>query len=41
MAAVAGSAWRPQYESAWPDAFNVVAAATLDGAEAAHASEAA
>ena len=32
MAAVAGNAWRPEYERAWTAAFDVVAAVMLDGA---------
>jgi hemoglobin-like flavoprotein len=32
MAEVAGEAWRPEYERAWAAAFDVVAAAMLDGA---------
>jgi hemoglobin-like flavoprotein len=32
MAAVAGDAWRPEYERAWSAAFDVVAAAMLAGA---------
>ena len=41
MATVAGSAWRSDYESAWRDALAVVAGAMLDGAKAAHSTEAA
>jgi putative two-component system protein, hydrogenase maturation factor HypX/HoxX len=41
MATVAGSAWRSEYESAWRDALAVVAAAMLDGANAAHSTAAA
>ena len=37
MATVAGAAWRSEHESAWRDAFGVVAAAMLDGAKAEHA----
>ena len=33
MAAVAGDAWRPEYERAWAVAFDVVTAAMLEGAE--------
>jgi methyl-accepting chemotaxis protein len=35
MATVAGPAWRPEHEQAWGEAFEVVAGAMLDGAEAA------
>lgn len=35
MAAVAGPAWLPQYETAWREAFTIIAAAMLEGAEAA------
>jgi hemoglobin-like flavoprotein len=35
MATIAGPAWRPEYERAWGEAFGVVAAAMLEGAEAA------
>jgi hemoglobin-like flavoprotein len=35
MATIAGTAWLPEHESAWRDAFAVVAAAMLDGAKAA------
>ena len=35
MAAVAGSAWQPEHERAWAEAFGVVAGAMLEGAEAA------
>ncbi len=35
MAAVAGPAWRPEYERAWGQAFEVVAGAMIEGAEAA------
>jgi hemoglobin-like flavoprotein len=34
MAAVAGEAWRPRYERAWADAFEIVAGAMLEGAAA-------
>jgi hemoglobin-like flavoprotein len=33
MAAVAGDAWTAEYEAAWADAFEVVAATMLEGAE--------
>lgn len=36
MATIAGTAWSSEHESAWRDAFAVVAAAMLDGAKAAH-----
>jgi methyl-accepting chemotaxis protein len=32
MAALAGDAWKPEYESAWAGAFEIVAAAMLEGA---------
>jgi hemoglobin-like flavoprotein len=35
MAAVAGTAWKPEYEEAWSEAFGVVAGAMIEGAEAA------
>ena len=35
MAAVAGSAWEPEHERAWSEAFAVVAGAMLDGARTA------
>jgi methyl-accepting chemotaxis protein len=35
MAEIAGDAWRPEYERAWVDAFVLVSAAMLDGAESA------
>ena len=35
MATIAGSAWRPEYERAWREAFAVVAGAMIDGATAA------
>jgi putative two-component system protein, hydrogenase maturation factor HypX/HoxX len=41
MATVAGPAWQPEHESAWREAFAVVAAAMLDGAKAAPATAAA
>ena len=34
MAAVAGPAWKPEYESAWSAAFDIVAGAMIDGATA-------
>lgn len=41
MAAVAGPAWKPEYEQAWGDALGVVAAVMIEGAEAAALDEAA
>jgi hemoglobin-like flavoprotein len=41
MATVAGPAWLPEHESAWRGALTVVAAAMLEGAEAAPSSAAA
>ena len=35
MAELAGDAWRPEYERAWSDAFDIVAGAMLEGAAAA------
>jgi hemoglobin-like flavoprotein len=35
MAAVAGDAWRPEYERAWGEAFEIVAGAMIDGANEA------
>jgi nitric oxide dioxygenase len=35
MAEVAGDAWRPEYEEAWQNAFELVAGTMLAGAEAA------
>jgi hemoglobin-like flavoprotein len=35
MAAIAGDAWTQEYESAWSDAFELVAATMLEGAEQA------
>ena len=35
MAAVAGDAWKPEYEHAWSSAFELVAGAMLEGAEQA------
>ena len=32
MAAIAGDAWKPEYEKAWGGAFEIVAATMLDGA---------
>jgi hemoglobin-like flavoprotein len=33
MAAIAGDAWTAEYEAAWAEAFEIVAATMLDGAE--------
>lgn len=41
MAKVAGPGWRSEHESAWRDAFAVVAGAMLDGANAARSRPAA
>jgi hemoglobin-like flavoprotein len=41
MATVAGAAWRSEHESAWRDAFAVIATAMLDGAQGAHSTAAA
>lgn len=41
MAALAGPAWRPEYEQAWSAAFEVVATVMLEGAAAAELEEAA
>jgi hemoglobin-like flavoprotein len=41
MATIAGTAWLPEHESAWRDAFALVAAVMLDGAKAAHPTAAA
>ena len=35
FAELAGDAWRPEYERAWSDAFDIVAGAMLEGAAAA------
>lgn len=35
MATIAGDAWTPEYELAWNDAFELVAATMLEGAEQA------
>jgi len=35
MADIAGEAWTPHYEQAWSEAFGIVAAAMLEGAESA------
>jgi hemoglobin-like flavoprotein len=32
MAAIAGDEWKPEYESAWSAAFEIVAATMLEGA---------
>jgi hemoglobin-like flavoprotein len=39
MADVAGDAWRPDYERAWSDAFDVVAGAMLEGAAEGNATQ--
>jgi hemoglobin-like flavoprotein len=41
MADVAGAAWRPEYGTAWAAAFDIVAAAMLDGAAAEELADAA
>jgi hemoglobin-like flavoprotein len=41
MAAVAGDAWRPRYERAWAEAYEVIAATMLEGAAAAELRDAA
>jgi len=41
MAAIAGSAWQPEHESAWRAAFAVVGGAMLEGAEAESLADAA
>ncbi len=41
MATIAGAAWRSEHESAWRDAFALVASAMLDGAKAAQPATAA
>jgi hemoglobin-like flavoprotein len=41
MAEVAGSAWRPEYEQAWAEAFGVLADAMIAGAEEAQLRDAA
>ena len=35
MATVAGPAWKPEYEAAWGNAFEIVAGAMIEGAESA------
>jgi nitric oxide dioxygenase len=35
MAAIAGEDWKPEYESAWSGAFEIVAATMIEGAEQA------
>jgi hemoglobin-like flavoprotein len=35
MAEIAGHAWRPEYDRAWAEAFSLVTAAMLEGAERA------
>jgi hemoglobin-like flavoprotein len=41
MASVAGDAWTAEYEVAWSEAFEIVANAMLEGAEAAALDQAA
>jgi nitric oxide dioxygenase len=41
MAAVAGDAWRPRYERAWAEAYEVIAATMLEGAAASELRDAA
>jgi hemoglobin-like flavoprotein len=41
MEEIAGPAWRPEYETAWAEAYGIVAGAMLDGATAAELREAA
>lgn len=41
MAEVAGDAWRPEYASAWADAYGLVAGVMLEGHAAAELAEAA
>jgi methyl-accepting chemotaxis protein len=41
MAEVAGDAWRPEYETAWADAYGLVAGVMLEGQAAAELAEAA
>ena len=41
MADVAGAAWRPEYSTAWAEAFSVVAGAMLEGAAAEELADAA
>jgi hemoglobin-like flavoprotein len=41
MAEIAGDAWRPEYETAWSEAFDVVARAMMDGAASARLADAA
>jgi nitric oxide dioxygenase len=41
MAAVAGDAWRPRYERAWAEAYEVIAATMLEGAAATELRDAA
>jgi len=38
MAAIGGPAWKPEYESAWSAAFDIVAGAMIEGANAAELS---
>ena len=41
MEEIAGPAWQPEYETAWAEAFGIVAGAMLDGAQAAELRQAA
>lgn len=41
MAAVAGEAWKPEYEQAWSAAFDIVAGVMIEGAAEAELAEAA
>jgi hemoglobin-like flavoprotein len=41
MAAIAGPAWRPEYQRAWNQAFEIVAGAMLEGAQGASVAAAA
>jgi hemoglobin-like flavoprotein len=41
MAAIAGPAWKPEYEQAWGDAFGIVAGTMLEGAAEAELAKAA
>ena len=38
MAAIGGPAWKPEYESAWSAAFDIVAGAMIEGAKASELS---
>ena len=41
MAEIAGSAWRPEYETAWAEAYGLVASVMLEGAATGELAEAA